>query len=467
MWHDLVDRRRRALRSSDDAGYALLMTLFALLVMTGVLLGILGASLRSLTESRDSRDHESGIAAAEGAAEALAQHVDADPTYLTVTNGVVDTLPANATPAQQKAFVQALYAANLAANATSIVPVPGGRTFAVHPLDAGTGKASAYVFGMAVIGTQHQTVRVVRMSLSRSTFTLTQAIVTEQNLTVSGHGYVLGAVGGAHSNGNLSVNNTAIVLGQADASGTRSCTSGGTCATPATDAAASGVAKVVLPDVRAEDYYFVGAQRPLTWYDLCPDGKVHRWNAAGPCTGAITVLAGMTRGTGSNGMAWTHWVVDNGVALPGNVLFAYRGSLEVINNCSGSAVLMASRDAATNDYKQGNIVVGDNVTVVPAAFPGLPPFYALADRDLWMTNNHSLASQSISVAGEQIKLDNNGGYKGTAFSLGNKYWGGAVHTAGSPVSADQVTNNATITYDGGLSLTPLRSPDALSGWTEL
>lgn len=259
------------------------------------------------------------------------------------------------------------------------------------------------------------------------------SLLTAGNTTINGNVDV--QVGGSvHSNGTLTMMGNSYVGGDATSTGSFSKTGsvdiGGTWG--------GGFQPYDIPVVDPR------AHRSRTQYDLCPDGTVHA-TAPDPCTGT---LLGTGLLTGWNGWTWSSGTWDiNGNSVASGGFYIYRGNGKI----SGNAGLVNTTIIVEGLSVAGVLVNGDfTMTGTTEVQPTSQGVAVVASRDV-ITSGHGKIN-GIILTGEQVSMSGDFEVRGQVVSST------ASSSSGSPVSANSISGNVTITaevhapaQDGGFS----------------
>ena len=338
------------------------------------------------------------------------------PTYATTSHtpcpgsSTYHCLPDGLSDGQQREWALAQYREAEAAGDGAVLPVPGGTTYGLRPVRAGTTTPLDLAFGVGRVGPGDGKVRVVRVRLNANVTPLGRAVTAQGAVAVVNGASVSG---GLHTNGDLAVVESAVAAPI-------------TCGSPPCPGGSTGTAST-LPDIRARAHHPQGAGSAGAWYDLCPDGTVRGWSSAGPCSGSLAAAGGWTWSA-----AYRRWTRAGAAGLTG-VWYAHHASIRVSGGGEGTATLLASRDPAGNDPLQGNAWVDDGAVLTPY----LPGLGVVGDRDVCICNGGGLgrvgsaAAPAAVVAGEQFYTWE-ATVVGAVLALDNAWWGGPAETLGSP-----------------------------------
>jgi len=451
-------------RAAAEDGFALVGAVFAMFVLTGLSVIFVSMALSESKATGVSRDFEHAVHAAEAGADRIVARVNDNASYVT---GHPWTLAANATPDEQRAWAVAQFEAARTASPrpASMADVPQGLAMGIRPHDAVSGVPRDEVFGVGEIaGAYGAELRVVKLGFDRGLYTATHALLTGGLLTVSGDSLIDGTAGNVHTNGDLIVPGNTSIIGNATASGDYSVTGHPTVG----GVSGGGYPSAPLPRVDVRSLYgqrsnYAGSgATPYdgSWFDLCPDGRVHAPAPTGgdPCTGPALSVAG-TRYIGwePSGEKWQQ--LDD-EAYDG-IFYVYQRNVQISGNggSPGAPVGMTVLCEATPDGqggRSGNIAVSGN----PALAPRLGDLLFAADRDIEIAGNPDQGYDGFIAAHEAIKFNGNPYLKGAAVAEG------APDTPGSPLPDNTVSGNARITYNGDLSV-PLSAVVRITAWNEL
>lgn len=291
-----------------------------------------------------------------------------------------------------------------------------------------------------------------------------QAILTSGNLMIDSSTTVSAAAGydpsvaGVHSNGVITTVGNPTVYGQVTSTGTSTAQSNNFVANP--DGAVGTAPTNTVPRVSARSFYFHAPNSDAVavnsrWFDLCPDGTVKAWSAAGPCTGA-------GNGSGST-IGWAHdpatrtWIA--GRSSVSGVFYVHEGNVDVGTGNADIAnitVIASSANADDCANKQYGNISWNHYNMVAPAFRNL---FLYADADLmtssnfWAGNsgsNGSAVQSGMFVAGDQVSMQTSSQ--------------GAV---GSVIAADRCTNSPMVTDNEVKNPTVYFDPEGDSPFTDV
>jgi hypothetical protein len=289
-----------------------------------------------------------------------------------------------------------------------------------------------------------------------------KAILTGDDLTISGNPGVGGLAGHVHTNGDLDVSGNPIVSGDLTASGTYAASG-----SPVVGGDFGGNRPLeAIPAIEPRDLYDqLSTQYAAAWFDLCPDGTIRRPGFGTPCTGII--LANTSSGTAAFG-----WKISgNGLGVKwqneppfsNGVFYVYRAKAEISSNpgAPGSpwqATVVTegqpNASACTQDY--GDLEVSGN----PVMTGYIPSLVFVAGRDLKINGNPSQQFTGFFAAREQIEISGNPTLVGAMVAEDR------CDTGGSPVHFDSISGNMNLTFDGNIEI-PVESLIRTTLWLEL
>lgn len=436
-------------RRAGEAGAALPIVMLAVLVLTGITVVLAGTVIQELRSTAVQRDFEGAVHAAEAGGDLVVGRLNDDSDY--TTGHVFDPT----VPERDWARAQFDAARTAVTPPASLITTPGGQSLGIRPeYPAGTPLPVIYGVG-EVAGTQGPELRIVKMAFDEGFYTPALAFLTgcgnpSRATDISGNATVTGSV---HSNCTVTVTGNVAVTGPISSA-----------APPPLPAPVIHAPAQALPTISARALY--DGQRitnpPAEWYDLCPDRTVRAQAVAGgaPCSGSVLGAAGAEyRGWRFQANEWRR----TGPVLPG-VYYAYRTSVRMEGNGSpgpvATTVIVDGGDTSPpSNGTTGNIDFSGNGRVTPY----WQDLLFIADKDIEISGN--TAAGGIALGGfvgahEQIDLSGNAALVGAVVAED------APHTAGSPVGANGLTGNVSITFDGTLQ-TPLSRTIRLTAWNEL
>lgn len=411
-------------RLGDDRGLILPLALMAFIV-----LGALAAAILSIggSEAQIASNHlravQAGFLAEAGLERAF------------------DTLRTNAsTKATATATLQ---------NIISNEPLGGAGTFDVWYQQAGTNTFRVVSTGTAAIGGS----QAIRRATMSTFFHSDDAILTDGSLTISGSTDVLstnGACGNVHANENLTLNGgtNLQISGNATASGTYqeigSPSIGG-------DHDTDPEPEKTVPVINPTDFLIVAkASLPANHiFQMMANGQV--LDGSGALIETLTSGATSTCGWRFTSGPPAEWQFSgNGTPCDGTFYF------------EGNATVSSSPGSPANPWKTtlitaGNLdIAGKPIITANAAYTVYDTLF-VAGIDVQINGTPSNGYNGLIAAHEQFSLSGNGSVNG--FIIGEN----APHTAGSPVEANTVSGNITLTYNCG-SNPPLQGPLQILSW---
>lgn len=271
------------------------------------------------------------------------------------------------------------------------------------------------------------------------------AIVTNGDLEISGSVTVDGTAGDVHSNGNLTTNGSgesSSISGDITASGTYSGSLGGT----------SGSPELPIPTVRAADYRFHAD------YLLTSAGLMQCEAQAGCLGGTFAYGALICDASPSGNPCRSTYGVqfDSGSVTWSFVNSAVSGTYYVQGSADISGPGSASTPVSLTIIAEGSIDLGGSTYVTPAT----PELLLVTDVDLDISGGG--ATGELDAAG-QILVHEQISISGSPEIAGQLIVEDAVDTAGSPISANSISGNPHITYNGNLGTGVF----SVNGWREI
>lgn len=484
MWHDRED------------GAALVMAMLATLVIAGL---VAVMANRAVTETRvtaSARDRETAIHVAEAGIDNVIVEVNELDEFITrkadgATKHQFD-LPLNATQAEERAWALALASDP---DDCVVVATQGGEACGIRPvhIDTTTGAETElpWIYGVGFVPNRAnaEKTRVVKIQFDKGFFSPAKAILTGPGRLEVG-ATICGVAADVHSNGDVKVLGGAdLVNAKGDCPGTvdGSVTSTGSFTQTGGDIGdRSGQVNgsVTVPEVDARTVYRREARRvagyatdsqTITgnydghWFDLCPDGSVHRptFDSSGdpaPCSDTTHRLnpdAAVYVGWSLSNQGWD---VDRSELVKAGVYYIVDENAKIRG---GSGLLnftvLAQADVpcgTTNAGKNGNLEF--NGMGNGGEFrPYLQDLLFLADRDVSATGNSDSDIHGVIAAHEQINLGGTVNYHAAVIAED-----ACVHSTGSPVSENKAFGNFKLTHNGDMAL-PLDSLTRITAWNEL
>jgi type II secretory pathway pseudopilin PulG len=437
-----------------ESGFALVGALLAVIVISGVVVVMMATAQAELRFTAGHRSFEGSAHAAEGAVDVVAERVQADRMYVT---GHAWTLPAAASPADERAWAVAAFDAAVAAGSPALLATPDGPSLGIRPHHPVDGPMDV-IFGVASAGDGARGPRVVKVAFDRAYFTPDAAILTEGDLMISGNPDVLGISGHIHSNSALTVSGNPEASGNVTATGALNSSGSITAA----GLVSGNQPRMDIPDFSPRELYGQRQAYAGSWYDLCPNGRVRAPAAVGqpPCSG--TEIFNTASGTDYRGwkLSGDNWDFSSNTGYDG-VYYVFGKGAKIGGNPGTPATpatmtILVEAAAAPDDGKSGNLEISGN----PHLRPFLSEILSVTDRDIKLNGNPAQSFNGFFGAREQIDIGGNPVMTGSIVSLGRP------HTPGSPIVNNSVSGEAIITFDGSMAL-PLGNRLRLSAWNEL
>jgi cytoskeletal protein CcmA (bactofilin family) len=296
-------------------------------------------------------------------------------------------------------------------------------TYTVTIQDAGGGARRLRSTGT----TANKASAVIENLVRLGPFTPGDALTVGGHLTVQGNPTVAGAHGGVHANGNLSISGSALISGNATATGTYSASGspviGGT--------AAGSQSSVTIPTVDPTAFYGVQDFR------LAADGNVYNnSNVAQP----------MSHGEW-NGWSYTNgkWTLNSQTTI--NATLYIQGDVGISGSPGSANTPWIATVVATGSIEvTGNPIVRPPTATDPDGLfrSGTENLLFVAGKDLKINGNPHQSFQGILAAHEQVSVSGNATL--TGFIIAED-----AAQAGTQVTADIISGNMLLTYDGNLN----------------
>ena len=404
----------------SESGFAMISV-----VLFGV--ALLGLMVLTVTQVQQATSQSTGHVAFEreihmaeaGIDQALAR-LQRDDTWFTTAE-----VPDDSSPAAEKAWAVARL------DAATVVVADEGEYAVVKPASRNVVYAASWIPSRATA----KRTRVVKAEYLFSSYSPSNAVLSNGPLKIGGSASVLGSLGNVHANGSIEVVGGALTVeGNLTATGT--ITNGQT-------GWLGGQPPQEVPEVTPRSVYDKFALDPdftEYWYDLCPDGDVHAPSASGPCTGVEIHDDddGTFRGWELKDSGWT-----NDRDPVDGIYYIYQEQAKV----RGTATLWEATIITEPAGDDGSLVRGDiEMTGNPILHGYLPDIALIAGRDLDIQGTGAGDGEYEGLLGahEQFKV------------TGNPTLTGAIvgeletDTPGSPVEANYVSGSMMITHNTGL-----------------
>ncbi len=455
--------RRARKRLGDDRGIALITVTLVGVAVAGLLAVLLVNTVRNYRESREERQIGEVLVLAESGLDEAVFELNHDNAFTTV-----GLMPDGLDGAAEKAWVVG-QAASLPAiqgeNGEYVIVKPDG-TDAVYSV--------AYTPARDLKNAQ---VRVLKAALfvapptPVSPFLPDRGFSSARNLTVgnSSSAGIFGTVGGAHSNGSIIEGGGATVAGCTSAYGSNDF--GDT--NPPTCGPATGIFEQV-PEV--EPLFF----HSLAMFNLCTEGGIGVVRA-GPAYsgGGTSAIDGKPCSGDSLGaptsFGWQLKPAGWDYLGSAGVFYIDGGNVNVARDSgtgnNGATIIVAAYNERTLSCDEatgvGTVVGGDIKIAGGTAFrphTSAGDLAMVAGRDITVQGNADVWGALL--AREQIEL------AGTPGANNAIVGASSCHTPGSPEDANSLSGNATVTYNGGLTIPNYGSVNpiwnvSIDRWSEL
>jgi hypothetical protein len=429
----------------DEDGFAMLMVIALAAVVTLLVAVALASSTGTIQSSQKHIQYADSLDAAEAGIDQTLGLLKGNQSYalgpdLPVacqTSGLTTDAPCRT---DERTWATAQLVA-LAGNSANWNAVQQGAYVVYKPLH------SRAVYSLGWTGSSYATAkrpRLLKAEYLFSTYAPADAILTGGTSNISGS-FSVGVVAGSpppfvHSNIDLTqCPNLSISAG------------GGTSSSGATNAC-GGVVNAPREDVPLIDpravYSSEAAKYPMSWFDLCPDGKVYRpSSAAGPCSGTgLGSASPLYYGaSGSRGWTWSSgtWTDQAGANSTG-IFYVYRANanMDMQHDVVNQTVITEAtenRSVCPRTVNDGNIFL-KQITV--NNFMSGVVLLAGGDLDL---NAQSSALTGLVAAQQNLSMHTSSAAGVTGAVIAENYCGGTNSFQGS-----------TVLYDGNIDI-PLGS----------
>ncbi|MEX0825189.1 MAG: hypothetical protein WD184_00285 [Acidimicrobiia bacterium] len=374
--------------------------------------------------------------------------------------------------------------AALAVEGEDLISTPEGEGAFIRPVDS----AIVYAIGFCPErDAANPRVRVIRATweggITVTSWQLTWAFLTNDDLKISGNPTFHGAAASAHSNGSV------------DVSGNPDFKDG--CLTASDGGTASGNLKMhsscppagtrfqqpveIVPEVIPIDHWH------LSEYDMCPDGKVRAGPAhptlyasvgSEPCTGQVLDQDASSpyRGWKFEGCCdskeWAKWLYDTNTKNDGAYFF-HEGTVRVPNrpgtNGNPWRVLMiVGARGSCDSVVAGDLYISGSAVLAPYTAGSAHAdntMVVIAGRDVEWSGTGRLELPGVVAAHEQIKINGNPQVEGGFIAEA------ACDSPNSNIHDTEISGNPTVNLDGAMD-TGLTTDDGpgyvrLVDWDEL
>lgn len=459
---------------TDESGMALLYAIFAVVILTGLVVVFVARSVNLASHTGQSRDREAAIHVAEGGAEAyiaamnregellVDQHVTAGATptgYTDNGDGLITyDPPTGLSPDELEAWETDWALAVAGENTGQLFTTSAGEAFGIRPTTADGTAAEDLLFGVGFVpshdawasGAQRAQMRVIKLRINRHYIRPDHALLLGGGLTLGGNAEIRSpgcdtttptadaCDADVHANGDVKLTGGAHEIeGKLSTSGTID----GTANTTPDGNSFSGEQEEPMPDLHARDFYNRGTQlntdpggEPVGTYDLCSDGVV-RDPSAEPCTGALvwpdpsdptTNFSGWTFSDGGGKPKWKAQKVGPGY------FYVHHADAEV-NGTAGStarAVTIIVESNPGNPSQTGSLVTTGNPSMVSA----LPDVLFVVDRDIRMKGSANAGTKE--TCDEATETCDTQRYEGFIYAREQLAVGGTVDLAGAIIAED-------------------------------
>lgn len=408
-------------RTKADNGFAMISVMLFGVAMLGLLIFTVSQVQQATSQSTDHIAFEREIHLAESGIDQALARLQKDGTWSTTSVPHVVT-----TPADEDAWV--------------LARLDDPSAYELHSVDTGeyaivkpTGRNVVYAASWAPSRALAKRTRVVKAEYLFSSYSPSNAVLSNGTLKIGGSASVLGSLGNVHANGNIEVVGGALTVeGTLTATGT---------VTNGQAGWVGGQAPQEVPEVTPRsvyDKFALDGDFSEYWYDLCPDGSVRLPSASGPCTGVVESSSGKFKGWELTNAGWR-----NDREPYDGVFYIYQGSAKI----TGTQTVWEATIIAEPAGVDGSLVDGDiEMNGKPLLHGFLPDIALIAGRDLDIqgTGNGDGEYEGLLGAHEQFKITGNPTLTGAV--IGEL----ETDTPGSPVSENYVSGSMMITHNTGL-----------------
>ncbi|MBT8164042.1 MAG: hypothetical protein HKO63_07230 [Acidimicrobiia bacterium] len=443
--HEHRSRRaffQRLLRSDDD-GVAIITVTLVGVAVAGIVAVLAINTVRNYRESREERQVGEVLLLAEAGLDEAIFELNQDNTYSTV-----GAMPGALDAAGEEAWVRS--------QAAGMATIPGenGEYVIIKPEGSDVVYSVAYTPAREVPSAQVQVLKAdlyLEPPTPGSPYLPSRGFSSAGNLTIgnSGSAGVYGTAGGVHANGILSQGGSATVLGCATAYGPNDFAA----SNPPGCGPATGYFEPI-PEVEPLLFH------SLSMFDLCVEGGVGvvragpahsdpaKQGANGlPCSGEKVGSPGdvgwqlKPAGWSYQGGAGVFFVNGGQVGIDRDSGTGVNGAT-IITAASNEATLTCNTATRVGNVADGDIEIAGGVQLTP--HPSAGDLALVAGRDIRARGNANVWGALL--AREQIGL---GGTPGANNAL---IGSSPCHTPGSPIARNEFSGDASITYNGGLSI---------------
>lgn len=484
----------------NEEGLALITSLFAILILTGLSVLFVASATNLTKQSRISTTYERAIHLSEAAVDDVIARVSTDDLvsgdYYVTKDATGAEIVYDGSDEESWALAQAA-----TVHPDEIIPLEDGEAVGIRPRDA-SGPMNV-IYGVSYVPNRANAVetRVIRVSFQRKLLKPRFAFQTGPacdgsspagvgGLSLQGGGSILDGDpstdpdADVHTNGSISVTGSNFVV-----DGTLTAGPGGTVA-PGVDAPDGTSAPTAddqpcedIPIINPRDVYVrsinqnhVGNTSGGQWrWDLCYDAATDTATvrlpaaATGPCTG--TVHADLTGGAVGVFQGWTfddNKLVWSTNAVQGGIYYIYGASAKINGSEGGTrqyvTVLVesltgdesGSGTSCTGGSNTGNLCLAGN----PKLEPAYKDIQFIASRDIEFGGTPGSQFKGLVTAGEQVGVTGNAALEGAVIAQDR------ADTSGSVLHKNVVSGSMTLTFDGDLAPF-IDSVVRVTAWNEL
>lgn len=460
-----MQKRRASLKSED--GFALVLVLLALLVVTGLASAMVTSGRTEVLVSVNQERAAHARAAAEAGlnhglalvvayvqayqTNGFANPTDAMTALLRGPDGDATTAADNGSLATRATLPNGIPfpPATIALNAATGTSYEARVMDEDDPIRGLTGADHGRILensDATLDGNTRITVRATGYATGGTTATfeatvgpvILPAIVTNDNITVSGNPQIAGTNGSIHSNGNLTISGSPNISRNATASGTYTTTGnpdiGGQ--------SGGGRPNLTIPPVNAADH------RPLADFILGADGRMTTQAGAEVCNASVDNNACRATYGWAYSAAGPTWLLnDNGA------------SFQATYYVEGDATISASPGSVSVPLAISIIAEGDiEITGNPRLRPFLPELMFVTNMDLKIAGTFAqpIAFEGQMLVREQLSITGNPTLAGQILVQN-------VPSVSNVVLTNGISGNPSITYNGIVGTNVF----VVTGWREI
>lgn len=295
----------------------------------------------------------------------------------------------------------------------------------------------------------------VEGTLVRALYKAEHALATDGDLDISGNPTINGTSGSVHSNSDLDLTGSPSVSSTATATGTVTTTGSPTVGGgSASGATTESIPVVTISDYKSQSEYVLGAD------GIVRDGAgtaLHDTSVSDNFRTGVGSCSSQNKGWGYDAGPPVKWDIGDSCGFPGN--YYIEGNVELGGNV-GSAGSPFSATIIAEGYIEtsgGPEIQNRQLAADPEEIQNI---FFMAGTDIKMRGNPSTTIQGMIYAGEQIDLGGNVSINGFVLAAD-------AAASESLVTSNDVSGNATITYNGDVTSPFLSNKVTVISWQEL